>query len=89
MYMYLTIETSNKQKIFFGILKAAEEKSRIWIRVINPVVQIHDSGSRSVSKRYISVTLVGNLEHCKNMWYTSRRMKLRTATSYVPNDHQV
>jgi hypothetical protein len=43
---------SNKQKIFVGILKATEEKSRIQIR--NPVVRIRGSGS--VSKRLGSKT---------------------------------
>jgi hypothetical protein len=42
-----------KKLIFVGILKAREEKSRIRIR--NPLVRIHGSGS--VSKRHGSGTL--------------------------------
>jgi hypothetical protein len=53
-------------KKFLGILKVkvTEVKSRIWIRISNPVVRIHETGSRStsVSKRYRSGTLVGTLE---------------------------
>jgi hypothetical protein len=45
--------------MFIGILKAAEEKSRIQFRLRNPVTQIRGSGS--ASKRYGSGTLLSCL----------------------------
>ncbi len=58
-FLILKTEVSavrNKRKTFFVcILKATEEKSRIWIRT--PVIRIPGS----LSKRHLSETLVGAL----------------------------
>jgi hypothetical protein len=77
-------KTKKKKLIFFGILKANEEKRRIWttytpsiqvsrIRIRNLVVLIH--GSESLPKRHGSGTLPerGVCEQIQNKSYRYKR----------------